>query len=411
MFAFPAPSPAPTPALFTAPLTGAFPAPIPGAPPLPPIALAGPTASGKTAAALAIARRWPTEIISVDSALVYRGMDIGTAKPSAAELAAAPHHLIDIRDPLNAYSAAEFVQDAQRLIQAIQARGRLPLLVGGTMLYFKALFDGLDDMPPADPAIRAVIAEEAAAQGWPALHAALALLDPVTAARLEPNDSQRISRALEVFRVSGQPLSFFHQRKAAHSADGADNADGAGNAGTAAPAPHAMPLISLEPADRAWLHARIAQRFDAMLAAGFIDEVKTLRQRGDLHADLPSMRCVGYRQAWEALDAQEALETAAAGGTVAATMKAAATATTADETAAISSRDKPRKPHGKPAPTALSELRDKGIFATRQLAKRQITWLRSMPQRDVVACDAPDALAQVLARVQAHIDTSAKAAA
>jgi len=380
-------SPAPLPALFTAPraapLTGARPTAVPGAPPLPPIALAGPTASGKTAAALAIARRWPTEIISVDSALVYRGMDIGTAKPSAAELAAAPHHLIDIRDPLNAYSAAEFVQDAQRLIQAIQARGRLPLLVGGTMLYFKALFDGLDDMPPADPATRTVIAEEAAAQGWPALHAALALVDPVTAARLEPNDSQRISRALEVFRASGQPLSFFHQRKAAggvgstigadkairtngvKGAIGADGTGNAGNAGTAAPAPDAIPLISLEPLERAWLHARIAQRFDAMLAAGFIDEVKTLRQRGDLHADLPSMRCVGYRQAWEALDALD----------------------------------------------AKNELRDKGIFATRQLAKRQITWLRSMPQREVIACDAPDALAQVLARVQAHIDSNAPAAA
>lgn len=353
------------------------PAPAPGAPlqNTSCIALAGPTASGKTAAALAIARRWPTEIISVDSALVYRGMDIGTAKPSATELAAAPHHLIDIRDPLNAYSAAEFVQDAQRLIGEIQARGRLPLLVGGTMLYFKALFDGLDDMPPADPAMRAVIAAEAAAQGWPALHAALAQVDPVTAARLEPNDSQRISRALEVFRVSGQPLSFFHQRKAGHSAGGANGTDGAigaigaggtgsaGNAGTAAPAPHAMLLISLEPADRAWLHERIAQRFDAMLAAGFIDEVKTLRQRGDLHADLPSMRCVGYRQAWEALE----------------------------------------------APNAKSELRDKGIFATRQLAKRQITWLRSMPQREVIACDAPDALEQLLARVQVHIETRAEA--
>ena len=380
-------SPAPLPALFTAPraapLTGARPTAVPGAPPLPSIALAGPTASGKTAAALAIARRWPTEIISVDSALVYHGMDIGTAKPSAAELAAAPHHLIDIRDPLNAYSAAEFVQDAQRLIQEIQARGRLPLLVGGTMLYFKALFDGLDDMPPADPAIRAVIAEEAAAQGWPALHAALAQVDPVTAARLAPNDSQRISRALEVFRASGQPLSFFHQRKAAQGAGstigageairtndvggaiGADGTGNAGNAGTAAPAPDAIPLISLEPLERAWLHERIAQRFDAMLAAGFIDEVKTLRQRGDLHADLPSMRCVGYRQAWEALD----------------------------------------------APNAKNELRDKGIFATRQLAKRQITWLRSMPQREVVACDASDALEQVLARVQAHIDSQAKAAA
>ncbi|MCX7258400.1 MAG: tRNA (adenosine(37)-N6)-dimethylallyltransferase MiaA [Polaromonas sp.] len=374
-------------------MTGAWPVPASGAPHWPPIALAGPTASGKTAAALAIASRWPTEIISVDSALVYRSMDIGTAKPSAAELAAAPHHLIDIRDPLNAYSAAEFVQDAQRLIGEIQARGKLPLLVGGTMLYFKALFDGLDDMPPADPAIRAAIAEEAAAQGWPALHAALAQVDPVTAARLAPNDSQRISRALEVFRASGQPLSFFHQRKAA-------------------PAPQAMPLISLEPLERAWLHGRIARRFDAMLAAGFIDEVKTLRQRGDLHPDLPSMRCVGYRQAWEALDAQEALETAAAGGTVTATVNAAATATTADETAATGVNDKPRKPHGKPAPTALSELRDKGVFATRQLAKRQITWLRSMPQREVVACDAPDALEQVLARIQAHIEASnAKAAA
>ncbi len=387
MFAFPAPSPAPTAALFTAPLTGAFPAPIPGAPPLPPIALAGPTASGKTAAALAIARRWPTEIISVDSALVYRGMDIGTAKPSAAELAAAPHHLIDIRDPLNAYSAAEFVQDAQQLIGEIQARGRLPLLVGGTLLYFKALFDGLDDMPPADPAIRAALADEAAQKGWPALHAALAQVDPVTAARLAPNDSQRISRALEVFRVSGQPLAFFHQRKAAHSADGAENAG-------ATPATHAMPLISLEPIDRAWLHERIAQRFDAMLAAGFIDEVKTLRQRGDLHPDLPAMRCVGYRQAWEALDA---LEIATAGRTVAAAR---------NETAA-NSGSKVRKP----APSALSELRDKGIFATRQLAKRQVTWLRAMPQRQIVACDAPDALEQVLARVQAHLETSAKAAA
>ena len=174
------------------------------------IALAGPTASGKTAAALAIARHWPIEIISVDSALVYRGMDIGTAKPSMDELAAVPHHLIDIRDPLHAYSAAEFVQDARRLIREISARGHLPLLVGGTMLYFKALIDGLDDMPPADAAVRAALALEAAEKGWPALHAELMRVDPVTAARLAPNDSQRISRALEVFRVSGQPLSFFH---------------------------------------------------------------------------------------------------------------------------------------------------------------------------------------------------------
>mgnify|MGYP001764941355 CR=1 FL=1 len=413
--------PAPAPALFTAPLTGAFPAPVPGAPPLPPIALAGPTASGKTAAALAIARHWPTEIISVDSALVYRGMDIGTAKPSAGELAAAPHHLIDIRDPLNAYSAAEFVQDAQRLIQAIQARGRLPLLVGGTMLYFKALFDGLDDMPPADPAVRAVLADEAAEKGWPALHAELAQVDPVTAARLAPHDSQRISRALEVFRVSGQPLSFFHQRNAAKTGatesgvvESSAVETGAGEAG----APSAIALISLEPLDRAWLHERIAQRFDAMLAAGFIDEVKTLRARGDLQPDLPSMRCVGYRQAWEALNAQEAFESAAARQTVTPmnqTTTATATATaTANATATASADAKPPKPHkarAQPAPAAWRELRDKGIFATRQLAKRQITWLRSMPQRRVVACDAPDALAQVLALVEAHVTTSQKAAA
>ena len=313
------------------------------------IALAGPTASGKTAAALAIARHWPIEIISVDSALVYRGMDIGTAKPSMDELAAVPHHLIDIRDPLHAYSAAEFVQDARRLIREISARGHLPLLVGGTMLYFKALIDGLDDMPPADAAVRAALALEAAEKGWPALHAELARVDPVTAARLAPNDSQRISRALEVFRVSGQPLSFFHQRNAIKTI--AYNAYGI--SGTA--------LISLEPADRAWLHERIARRFDAMLASGFVDEVRALRARGDLTPDLPAMRCVGYRQAWEALD-----------GT-----------------------------------SPMSELRDKGIFATRQLAKRQITWLRAMPQRRVVACDDPTALKQVLDLVSADARAAA----
>ena len=309
------------------------------------IAIAGPTASGKTAAALAIAQRWPCEIISVDSALVYRGMDIGTAKPSALELASVPHHLVDIRDPLHAYSAAEFVQDAQRLMQEIHARGNIPLLVGGTMLYFKALFDGLDDMPKADAAVRARIAAQAQLMGWPAMHAELAVADPVTAARLEPQDSQRISRALEVFMISGQTLSSFHQKKTIKNIANSPDKDWPGA------------LISLEPADRSWLHARIAQRFDAMLAAGFMDEVKALRARGDLHADLPSMRCVGYRQAWEALE-----------GT-----------------------------------SPMSELRDKGIFATRQLAKRQITWLRSMPQRQVVACDDPAALAQVLGMAEAMI--------
>ena len=302
------------------------------------IALAGPTASGKTAAALAIAQHWDVEIISVDSALVYRGMDIGTAKPSAAELAQVPHHLINIRDPLQAYSAAEFVRDAEQLLADIHARGRLPLLVGGTMLYFKALFDGIDPMPGADPALRAAIEAEAAMHGWPAMHAQLALVDPPTAARLQPMDTQRIQRALEVWRASGHPLSSFHATK-----DVAARADRIS----------ATTLISLEPVDRAWLHERIALRFDQMLAAGFLDEVHTLRARGDLHPDLPSMRCVGYRQAWEALD-----------GTL-----------------------------------PMEGLRDRGIFATRQLAKRQITWLRSMPQRNIVACEAPDALQQVLALV------------
>lgn len=305
---------------------------------LPCVCIAGPTASGKTAAAMAVAQHHAVEIISVDSALVYRGMDIGTAKPTPGELAAVPHHLIDIRDPLQAYSAAEFVADARRLIGEISARGRLPLLVGGTMLYFKALFDGLDDMPKADAAVRAALADEAAARGWPALHAELARVDPATAARLAPNDSQRISRALEVFRVSGRPLSFFHAQGAARKSA----------AGAEAAAP--FTLISLEPQERSWLHERIAQRFDAMLAAGFIDEVKTLRARGDLNRDLPSMRCVGYRQAWEALDG-----------------------------------DYP-----------MGELRDRGVFATRQLAKRQITWLRSMPQRQVVACDGDRPVEQVL---------------
>ena len=308
------------------------------------VCLAGPTASGKTAAALAIARAHPVEIISVDSALVYCGMDIGTAKPSAAELAAVPHHLINIRDPLQAYSAAEFVRDAHRLIHQITARGRLPLLVGGTMLYFKALFDGIDPMPPAQPALRAAIEAQAQLEGWPALHAELARVDPATAARLAPADGQRIQRALEVYRASGLPLSHFHAR-------------------SAEPARSAVPLITLEPQDRAWLHARIAQRFDAMLAAGFMDEVRALHARGDLHAELPSMRCVGYRQAWEVLDGL------------------------AD----------------------MGSLRERGIAATRQLAKRQITWLRSMPQRQVVNCQAEDAAQQVLRAVEQAMAQNARA--
>jgi tRNA dimethylallyltransferase len=303
------------------------------------LCLAGPTASGKTSAALAIAAalaEQPTprgvEIISVDSALVYRGMDIGTAKPSAAELAQVPHHLIDIIDPAESYSAARFVGDAQRLAGEIRARGHLPLLVGGTMLYFKALFEGLDAMPAADRAVRAELDEQCEREGLYALYRELQRVDPVTAARLPPGDRQRIGRALEVYRVSGLPLSSFHHEKAAVETP---------------------PLISLEPADRAWLHGRIEERFAQMLDAGLVDEVETLMKRGDLHADMPSMRCVGYRQIWEALEADD-----------------------------------------------LSDMPERGIAATRQLAKRQLTWLRSMPQRHVVACDAPDAQAQVVALAQ-----------
>jgi tRNA dimethylallyltransferase len=320
------------------------------------LCLAGPTASGKTAAALAIAREHACEIISVDSALVYRGMDIGTAKPSAAELAQVPHHLIDIRDPLHAYSAAEFVRDARRLIVEITARGKLPLLVGGTMLYFKALFDGLDDMPAANPTVRAALEQEAAEKGWPALHAELATVDPTTAARLAPADSQRIQRALEVYRLSGLPLSHFHSTKSAtKNIAGCTYSTGAGA------------LISLEPEHRTWLHERIAQRFDTMLEQGFVDEVRGLRARGDLHPDLPSMRCVGYRQVWEALDAHDA--------------------------------------SGSSAPLPVAALRELGIIATRQLAKRQITWLRSMPQRHIVAADQSNALEAVLSHVRHLVST------
>ncbi len=311
------------------------------------IALVGPTASGKTAAALAIAQHWPVEIISVDSALVYRGMDIGTAKPTADELAKVPHHLIDTRDPLHAYSAAEFARDATILMTDIRARGKLPLLVGGTMLYLKALRDGIDDLPTAQPELRAEIEQQALAVGWPAMHAELAKVDAITAARLAPNDAQRISRALEVWRVSGKALSqWFAEGEATRAAQPALN----------------MPLLSLEPLDRAWLHQRIALRFELMLAGGFLDEVQALRARGDLHIELPSVRCVGYRQAWELLDAAEAT--------------------------------------GASPQSILPQLYELGVAATRQLAKRQLTWLRGMDERIVIACDAPDALAQTLATVK-----------
>ena len=312
-----------------------------------PVCIAGPTAAGKSAAALAIADRLapalPVEIVSVDSALVYRGLDIGTAKPGAAERARVAHHLIDIVDAAQPYSAARFAADADRLVAEIGARGHLPLLVGGTMLYFKAWLEGLDAMPGADPEVRAALAAQAARDGVRALHDELRRVDPVSAARLPPGDTQRIQRALEVFRVSGRPLAEHHGVRPARARQAV--------------------LISLEPSDRGWLHARIAERFRRMLADGLVREVQGLRARGDLTADTPSMRCVGYRQTWAALDA----------GT-------------------------------------LDTLEERGVAATRQLAKRQLTWLRGMPQRRVVACDAPDAIARVGAAVRAAIDTGDGAA-
>lgn len=299
-------------------------------------AIMGPTASGKTAAALKLAEHFPCEIISVDSALVYRQMDIGTAKPSAAELAAVPHHLIDIIDPLESYSVAQFRLDTLRLIEEIRQRGKHPLLVGGTMMYFNALKKGLDDLPGANPELRAELDAEAARDGIQALHARLATVDPQTAARLAPTDSQRIQRALEIYQLTGQAMSALLAQQSAPEL------------------PFELLAVSLEPDDRAALHQRIALRFELMLKHGFLDEVQRLRGRGDLHLELPSIRCVGYRQAWEHLDGAY------------------------DYTSMV----------------------ERGIIATRQLAKRQITWLRAMPERQVVNCFAADAQQQVLALAQ-----------
>ncbi len=297
------------------------------------ICLAGPTASGKSAASMALAARWPIEIIVMDSATIYRGMDIGTAKPDAQEQAQVPHHLLDIRDPAQAYSAAEFAQDAAALAQAIRQRGRIPILCGGTMLYYKALREGLHALPPADPAIRQALDEEARERGWPALHADLARVDALTAARLAPNDSQRLQRALEIWRTSGHPMSEWLAQ---------------------APRPM-LPgwqflTISLEPSDRLVLHRRIAQRYETMMRAGLLDEVRALHARADLHPGLPSIRCVGYRQLWAYLDSE----------------------------------------------TSLDEAVERAIAATRQLAKRQITWLRALPERLTVDCLADDSAGQVL---------------
>ena len=304
----------------------------------PAIFLMGPTASGKTALAVSLVERFPLEIVSVDSALVYRDMNIGTAKPDAATLSRAPHHLLDIRDPTESYSAAAFCADAQRLMADITARGKMPLLVGGTMLYFRALLQGLDDLPRADPALRKKREIEAASRGWPALHVELAHIDPVTAKRLSPNDSQRIGRALEIYQLTGKPMSAL-----------LDQAQTA--------LPYRVLQLALIPSDRAVLHQRIATRFDTMLAEGLLDEVEALRKTYALTSDLPAMRAVGYRQAWAYLDG--AIDRAG--------------------------------------------LREQGLAATRQLAKRQLTWLRSWPDAVVLDALADDLDAQALDRVAHHL--------
>ncbi|WP_434572740.1 tRNA (adenosine(37)-N6)-dimethylallyltransferase MiaA [Pseudomonas sp. Z3-6] len=292
--------------------------------PLPPaIFLMGPTAAGKTDLAIELTKVLPCELISVDSALVYRGMDIGTAKPSKALLAEFPHRLIDILDPAESYSAADFRRDALQAMAEITARGKIPLLVGGTMLYYKALVEGLADMPAADPEVRAQIEEEAARLGWQALHEQLAVIDPESAARIHPNDPQRLSRALEVYRVSGQSMTALRQRQTAQSTEAA--------ASGLQQLPYTVANLAIAPANRQVLHRRIEQRFTLMLEQGFIDEVVALRERSDLHAGLPSIRAVGYRQVWDYLDGK----------------------------------------------LTSAEMQERGIIATRQLAKRQFTWLRS----------------------------------
>ncbi len=300
-----------------------------GARPLPNvIILLGPTASGKTALALEIAKRIPIEIISVDSALVYRGMDIGSAKPNAEELAQVPHHLIDVRDPADPYSAADFRVDAEALVAEILERGKTPLLVGGTMLYFKALLEGLADMPAADPAVRLGIEQLAEHEGWPAVHAELAKVDPESAATIHPNHSQRLSRALEVYRSSGKTMSELRRQQQAESSESfTDRYD--------------VLQMAIAPHDRALLHRRIEQRYHSMIEQGLLDEVKSMHCRPDLHVALPSVRAVGYRQIWQYLDGE----------------------------------------------LSLDEAVEKAVVATRQLAKRQLTWLRGWSELNWVFID------------------------
>ena len=300
---------------------------------LPILCLAGPTASGKSASTHILAQHWPIEVIVMDSATIYRDMDIGPAKPSAEEQAAIPHHLLDIRDPAESYSAAEFATDATRLIQEIRARGHYPVLCGGTMLYYKALREGLNDLPQADPAIRQQLDERAQEIGWPGMHEELTRIDPVTAARLAPRDSQRIQRALEIFHISGKTMSDWLKDKA-QPQEGS----------------HQYVTMSLEPEDRSWLHKRIAVRYHDMIEQGLLQEVEKLYQRPDLHPGLPSIRCVGYRQLWSYLDGEVSLDLAI----------------------------------------------EQAIAATRQLAKRQLTWLRSEPERQQFNCQNPQAAEQIV---------------
>lgn len=316
---------------------------------LPPaIFLMGPTAAGKTDLALALARALPCELISVDSALVYRDMDIGTAKPSKAVLAEYPHQLIDIRDPAQSYSAAEFRADALAAMAAATARGRIPLLVGGTMLYFKALLEGLADMPAADPAVRAELEAQAAREGWPALHEQLRVVDPESAARIHPNDPQRLLRALEVYRLSGQSMTAHRQLQHGNSA--------AAEASKAALLPYTVAQLAIAPAQRQALHERIAQRFQQMLEQGFVEEVQALHGRGDLHGQMPSIRAVGYRQVWDYLDGR----------------------------------------------LSHAEMQERGVIATRQLAKRQFTWLRGWDGLHWLDSLAQDNLPLALKYLQAN---------
>ena len=302
----------------------------------PVITIVGPTASGKSSLAMAIARSakqlgQTIEIISMDSALVYKGMDIGTAKPSKSEMQEVPHHGIDIAEPEDPYSAAKFAHDAKQWLKEIRARNNIPLIVGGTMLYWRALAHGLSNMPAASPEIRAEIESRAAKLGWPAIHEELAQVDPETAARLEKNDAQRVQRALEIYLQSGKPMSEWLQEQPKDSGRG----EGSGEDHNA---PMNLRLISIEPSDRSVLHERIAKRFEIMMAEGFLDEMKALRQNPRLHPDLPSMRAVGYRQAWDHLDGN----------------------------------------------ITFQEFQDQAIAATRQLAKRQLTWLRGMQTKEVI---------------------------